>query len=96
MAPRGAIAASSLHIHRPPAALVHQTASSPANRGGFTPAPTLAIAGMSFLYEMHFAKGQDDMSRFAATLVIVVFPLSVLLGGWLGHQAHRKLAGRSS
>ena len=55
----------------------------------------LAIALASRVHELHFAKGQDDMSQFAGMLVIVVLPVSLLLGGWLGRLAYKRFARES-
>lgn len=52
----------------------------------------LAIALATRIHELHFAKSQDDMSQFAGMLVIVVFPLSLALGGWLGHLVCNRFA----
>jgi hypothetical protein len=52
-------------------------------------------SGLSYLYEMNFASGQDDMNSFAMLLVLVVMPAFAIGGGALGFFLHRNLSRRT-
>ena len=52
-------------------------------------------SGLSYIYEMNFAAGQDDMDSFAVLLVLVVVPAFAIGGGVSGFFLHRRLSRRA-
>lgn len=47
-------------------------------------------SGMSYFYEMKFAKSQDSMDSFAVFLALVVIPVFAVAGGFLGNALYRR------
>lgn len=47
-------------------------------------------SGLSYVYEMKFAKSQDNMDSFAVFLVCVLIPIFSVAGGFLGSALYRR------
>lgn len=55
----------------------------------------LCASGLSYIYEMQFAKSQEDMDSFAVFLLLVVIPAFAVGGGAIGFYGYRTLALRA-
>lgn len=55
----------------------------------------LCASGLSYIYEMQFAKSQDDMDSFAVFLFLVVIPAFAVGGGTIGFYRYRTRARRT-
>lgn len=55
----------------------------------------LCASGLSVVYEIQFAKSQNDMDSFAVYLVLVAVPVFAIGGGAVGFFAYKNLTLRS-